>query len=407
MMRLRNIVSAENLATINLINCFLGYWAVVGLFGWISESAMGSWIVSVPYRAISLLLNTIVIWQNRHHVPAWHTGIVCLWVYMFILVVRLIIDLSGNEWVLTSDDVRIILLLCVSNIAAIISVFLSFERVKLQECNRWCFIVAMIACVAITIVNFTAITDWAILRVGVNGLYPISLGHLGGALVLLSVLTYISDESDTRFKSIAFIGVMLGLFIIVRAASRGPFFITLLLVALLLWRKYKWVGVISCVLLGTIIATTELWLSDTENGLSGRILKTIYSMDNPRLQIWRDACGYIAQHFLWGGKFCWYGESGYWYAHNILLDAMIAGGIFGLVLLIIPLWYNVKYSIVLFRHDAMLPLLFLSAQNVLESMVSGAFYSNLGISVSMCVIILLYVRGHSDCKYTYNVHKSI
>lgn len=395
-MRTSRFFSPESLATVNLINCFLGYGLAVGLFGWLSESQWGSWTVSVPYRAVSLLLSAAVIWQNRGCRSKVSVGILCLLAYLAILIVRLFIDLGGKDWELTAEDIRIILLLCGSNLFALLSVVVSFNRLQLPEFNFWCFMTAMAACAAIICMNFGAIMDPAVSRFGVNGLYPITVGHLGGALLLLSAIILLTDSGERKMKYLAVAGLVIGLFLIIRAASRGPFLVASLLLTVLVWKKYGWPGALACIVAGVLIATTDLWFTNTGGGLSGRVLKTIVSGDNPRIQIWHDAGSYIAGHLFFGGQFCWYGDAGYCYAHNLVLDAMIAGGIIGLLCIGIPLVYDAVSFPNLFREEAMIPLLILSAQSILESMVSGAFYSNLTIGVAMASIILLASRRKND-----------
>ena len=193
--------------------------------------------------------------------------------------------------------------------------------------------------------------------------------------------------------------LLLGLFVMIRAGSRGPVFSFLIVSSLIFsFKSRQFIYVI--LMMGLIVLCLYVFqnelldlVKNVSPVLSNRLMSTIQTGEMTgrdksfakALEIWYD-------NPILGKYFTFYfgSPANPGYTHNIILDAAIAGGIIGIGL-ILALYFSVLkslyYSCSYNKEILWIPIL--AAQNFVAALSSGNFYYSPVLTVSALVISLL------------------
>lgn len=218
-------------------------------------------------------------------------------------------------------------------------------------------------------------------RSALESLNPISMGHLGASLVIISGWHWISAVHPNKFNNLASItSVVLGSYLLIIAASRGPFIaLAIVITAFLFTLKLKRLKGLSAVailalLLLVIVAIQSFDFDDV--ALLIRIANISSSEDLSVLGRHESFSGawnqFISNPLT--GDFIDERSTGF-YPHNMLLEALMSTGLIGglafLSFTVIAIWKS--YVMVRDRQSyAWIGLIFI--QYCVGSQFSGALY---------------------------------
>lgn len=236
---------------------------------------------------------------------------------------------------------------------------------------------------------------------------PLQLSYLGSACILaaFSGLNYFG-KLTYRYRIWTISVGVLGLFPFVIGSSRGSVLsLTLGVLALILFQREKKIA--KSLFLVVPFAVGMLFLFDyfinsTGSNITERILLTYYQLSSgidtfSRYNIWLSGLNEFLNSPLFGSGI--EVSSVRFYPHNLILEAFMATGIFG-VLFLIPLTTALKSLRLNFRigfSESLLAALFINYS--IHSMFSGSFYlNNFFISI---MVILLVIRDLNSKSKTF------
>ena len=228
---------------------------------------------------------------------------------------------------------------------------------------------------------------------------PIQFGHLGVTLIILAFA--MSQESKSiRVQLLVYVGIILGLASIILSAARGPilslFFVFLFALLFLkvektnyLKNRFSFLGPTIFGFLfvfGVISLITSVDVSELT--IVGRTAGTIDLADRSsavRFLLLLDVLEMVSESPLIGSGI----ESQKFelYPHNLFLEAIIATGIFGLMLILTLVFVGLLYSVRCLRAGYnIFPSLFF-VQQLIAVQFSGAIYSINYFWISLALIV--------------------
>jgi hypothetical protein len=390
------------LATVNLVLIIVGYQLLATVTSPFIN-AQTSQLVTVPYRAVVLGLQLYLIARYRQNGLVMNGTLRALVILWLIIVFRFEYD----HYVQTSFPVdeegfqKVALFMYGMCIPASISIAKTCWIIDYKLAMK--ILLASFALIAIYNVLFnTAMTggEGATTDGRITGgaiLNTISFGYCGTSLSILSLVEY--SKVKKRIYRLTFMLLLcLGVFIVLKAGSRGPLVVLLALVMLYLslTSRYKIGIVITFVfLLAVLLVFGDVIINgirEVSPVMAGRLTSSVEDGDssgrdtilNGALKVWE-------QNVLFGSQFALYGKSisGYspGYSHNIITDALIYGGIFGgaiMVWFFILVTKSVRHFY--FYHKNLFGLVLLVAQVFYSCLFSGCFWFTPFLS---CGIIIL------------------
>lgn len=395
-----------NLSTLNFILCFIGFQLATSLFLPSSSNVEGiSRSVSVPYRIFALLLSLFVFLLNVKRTPRTYPNVlIAFLVFWGILVVRIIFD------VFIRTDIRIdgtsqiwnyIFGIC---LPAYLSIIKSYEYIDLEKSFWWILVLTSLTLIMTLFTNQLLLVgaDQANSRIGANvAISTISFGHFGTTVIILGLYTFFNRKSNFLIKIILVVLIMLGVFCMLRAGSRGPILALVIIIFIWLFSLGKSISRSLIILFTSIISTIIfvnqilILIGQISPLIEDRLRLSIYGgSTGGRDPYYRGAINNFFQSPIWGEQFVViFPDGSYDYSHNIILDALMGLGVIGGGLMIYFLLIAIKKSYLLInnrnRHYWICLLL---VQQIMTNMVSGAFYYNPLLSVLLVFIFLKY-RG--------------
>jgi hypothetical protein len=354
------------------------------LFGIIvAFTSLPSLAVSIPVRLLILLLSLSLILGKKRF--AWKSNAsIFLFLFWTIYLVRLLWDWQIVGIPLGGQFTFSFLFFCVPTAI----VFLNSPSIDSRKLSLRLLMFGIPTCIFAFIAahtdfagvrSFTKIHEDRLFLETVN---PISLGHA-------AVTTLIAAISTVRYctKKIELIGlgvvVMLCLLTVQLSGSRGPLFalVTCYLVVLLVNRRNLWISLFS---IGIGLFIFVYSLEHSQILLVERIKATIENGGaEERVAM---AAGALQQFFdnpLFGSAIVELGSGNY--PHNPWLEAPMALGIIGLVLMTaLTFKAVVKIIQVIRRNELLMPLL------AIQAIVGALFSGSLSGSVSMWIFLVLF-----------------
>lgn len=413
-MKSKSLKRTSFVVTLTIALGLVGYEFMISLLSPIASGEAGTQIVTIPYRAVvfGLTLYSLLLTRNIRTKPT--VGIWCLAAYWLILIVRLISDVCFRpEFHFGTGEVNKMMLyvFCIDIPLILLSVR-GFRIIDFRLLYRLCFWMLLLAGAFALIFNGDAFVEkhlpGSTYRVQISGLNPILLGHLGAGLIILAL--FYSQMYGKTFKSrlIKWIAYALGLYIVIKAASRGPFMILCFILILNLYYNRKKYGIITFCLFVLALAVWPLLqeyvltnvLQNIAPDLYDRLSETLDKGDIGRAKLLRDSTTIIENNILIGNQFCIYEEGRFYYAHNILYDALIAGGIFGLGLILVPIINSFVAIHALMKTRARFFALF-ALKFILTNFMSGSVFSSPPLNECFILLILLLAQQR------YHINKSI
>lgn len=391
------------LSTLNFVLIFFGYQFIASIGLPFMNADTGSRFITVPYRAFTLGLSIYLFFKSGNQLPS--TSIAnCIWAYWILLVIRLVYDfyLQSSFMISEAGKSKVLLFMFCITLPQVLAFAKTWDKVDYPKALFYSVISLVLIAVVNLIFNKALLSDAFVTNTSgrVDGgiaLNTISFGHCGTSLALLSVF-FLNYRKDVK-KWMGIGLLLLGLFVMIRAGSRGPVFSFLIVSSLIFsFKSRQFIYVI--LMMGLIVLCLYVFqnelldlVKNVSPVLSNRLMSTIQTGEMTgrdksfakALEIWYD-------NPILGKYFTFYfgSPANPGYTHNIILDAAIVGGIIGIGL-ILALYFSVLkslyYSCSYNKKILWIPIL--ATQNFVAALSSGSFYYNPVLTVSAIAISLL------------------
>lgn len=399
------------LVTLNFVLMFIGYQLATSLFLPVSSDIEGiSRTVTVPYRAFALLVSLIVILLNyRNKIGQSHLAIKVLLFFWIALIIRIFYDTNVRFDIYLKDTSQLWLYVFGIVLPAIYSVIKSYRVIDLNKALKWVYLGTVLTLILSLFNNSALLMDASEITGRAEGnlaLNTISFGHLGTMGFILS-LFLLSRQGVSVIKRIFIITVMLlSFFIMLRAGSRSP--ILALAVVLIFWLfargKNLVLGIsitaVTILLVFVFMDPILSFMGNISPVIEARLRVSIYEGESSgRDPLYNYAFQAFLDKPLIGSQFAIFNNHGEFnYSHNIILDALMGLGLFGGLAMLYILWSGLKSSYIMIKlKDNNFWISLILIQQIVFSMLSGAFYYNQILNV-LLVFVVLYTTNYSIKK---------
>lgn len=392
------------LNTFNFVLCFVGYQTATTLFLPSGSSDLEdiSRTVTVPYRAFALGISLVVIFLNFYRpINKMSVPVKLFMVYWFFFVCRMASDIYIRTDVNIADTSQLWLYVFGIIIPSMISIMMSFKKIDFQKALIWIYVLMAV------VLLFTLFTNQMLLaedkdttiRVNANlALNTISYGHFGVSAFFLSIFLLLHKRTNVVYKTLIITLAILAFYSILRAGSRGPIvaFLVVGFFWILAWGKNIIFNIIVTLFLFIlIIANLDAILSflgDISIVIEERLRDTIYKGDtSDRNPIYEQAFNVFLDNPLIGKQFALFINGEYAYPHNIILEAFMALGIGGGMVIVYILISAIKKSFIIVNcRDVNYWIFLILIQQISSNMTSGAIYSDPLLSMLLVFIFLYY-----------------
>lgn len=347
---------------------------------------MASTNYSLAMRIFIIVLSGILLVKNGSLLlrAGWvGYAVVVFWVFYFLRIYAdvsnpyLSLFRSASDYWMWSLGACLIPMLALSTVS---------RECSIAESMQLCFWLALSAAIlAVVFGSATAVAssglEYESGRLRLNSLNPISAGHLGLSLLIVSVWKAFAGARGLRELS-ALIGIAIGFYLLLASASRGPL-VAFILVAFfylssLRSKKLLIVMPLFCVVaLGTFFAIESLE-NQGQFTLLSRILAGASGADeavSERVIAIRGGVKQFLEDPIFGSSL----EERVTglYPHNVFLEALMATGILGGALFLFFALFGVRASFSILRKRSDLgwvPLIYI--QYLVGAQFSGAIYSS-------------------------------
>ena len=235
-------------------------------------------------------------------------------------------------------------------------------------------------------------------RLALESLNSISVGYVGAALTALGIwLSLFDSDIRPKFRLVAIAAAVLGLYIIIVAASRGPLVGMLISLILMIFSKKGSNRFWSIIALPIVLGPATMYIVSGEASILRRIDDLISGYDrstSARIALYQEAVDIISGNPILGA----YIEvpSLQYYPHNFFLEFAMATGIFSAALAIGVFVFLAYRAIVLIRfRRAEAPFAILYIQFLIGAQFSGAVYSNAQLWIAAVVVGLSRLPAES------------
>ena len=388
-----------------LVFCF----PVVALLNYCFEVKSG--LISQGFRAMNLLISFILIYEFikekryaiilpnfslRYFLTAKGSFLLFIIFWIFYLI-RMVIDLEFHqihEITLTPSSTGYFYLFTIGITFIPMIAAATISKIDFDYLNNILLFYLKVLC-GVLFINFFFDKlynnqigyRYIVSRNGQDYFDAISIAVYGGLLVLMSFLNLKKSKWNYPF-------IVIGVFLILTTASRGPILSILLSLIFILFFIDKKVSIKYLYLLVSIAIATVL------NYLISVVFDKYFIAGNPllhrlknfnddqstvnRLKIIKDAVAQIIEQPIFGSHFLVIESK--MYAHNILLDILVSTGFIGLILVIPAFLLFAKNTLI----KSTIP--FLSCLGIflfLNAQISGACY-NMNEFWFIFVLIIFY-----------------
>lgn len=395
-------------------NYFNSAFILILLVGYILMSFLpdiigtSSRIVTIPFRGLVLFLSLYIlargiIWKGHKTFPAWHwLFFIAFWtIYLFRIIYDLYyVGIKATVFPSHSDYLLNALGVCLIPAAAIRYA----DDIDYSWVLNWFYMLLFIALAFSLLLNLSddPLNEEVTRQGQYNGssaMNTISYGHYGVTFALLSMFQL--SKSEILYKKLLYTaGFFFGLFIMYLAGSRSPL---VALVVCVVFFQINYTGFVKGILIISVLVLPLIvfgeQIAELLSGFGGsfinRVLSTVNSGNSSgRDLLYTQAYEEFLSSPLFGNAFLLQGGIGTgFYPHNIVLEVLMALGLFGISIFV--LWISkclyVSYKLIASSNDnAWAAVLFL--QYLIYAMFSQAIFNNAGIwYYSILILNIAYV----------------
>lgn len=391
-------------STLNVALTIAGFQFATSVFsGLLSGNNAGgaSLVITIPYHAFALLVSCLAWVYNAKEKTDSPTIIKVLWVFWILLFIRFFYDMyfRNDVTILPGEKIKVMLFMGPMTIIPMVAVMKSYRHIDYDKLLKWTYFFIALS-VLLTVFNSTMFVDAEAERAGANeAMGSIGSGHMGLTGLILSIYILLNKKLQFPFKIIVAVIALISTIVFLRSGSRGPVLALLGVCVIFIFGKVrnKKLGILSVLivailgyfLLDYIMQALE-FISPT---LYGRFEQKSGAQFGTRELLYLKAWEGFRSHPLTGSSFGIYEYGAIGYAHNAFLDSLMQLGIGGgLMMLFIYLKPTFDTAQLIREHNSIMWIGLILVQNMMGTMVSGAFYNKPLISV---LIVLLY----SQCNF--------
>jgi len=406
-MKIKKIKFNEFVSTWNLINILIGYPFITMLFSPLLGNVAETTVLTVPYRAFSLLLALIVLLLNfkaKIKKPLALTLFIFFWI---LVLIRMFYDLEiqSEYFIIKAHKQRLWLFSLGLIIVPMVSIIKSINRIDLAYSKKWIY---RLGVVFLLISFFSVVQDAsATERIGANK--ALDSTSFGKTAILISIIAFYNMISSVKqrksflFHSVIF---LFGLYVGLRSGSRGP--ILAFLIVFFFWLSFKnnlniRKGVFKFFILISITVASQQILLNLINRISPvtsvRIQSTIKGSDVSTINRF-DSYHWFVQEInkspILGSHFARLQDGRFpGYAHNIFLDILLGFGIIGLSIFLYIISKAISNTHLSLNSGGNYWIGLLFLMFFVLSITSGAYYTNPDLNITI-VLTLLYFRSEPD-----------
>ena len=370
------------LCTANFVSIFIGFFLVTSVFlpaNTLDDSLVRS--VTLPYRAVMLCVAVLVVLFNfrRSENSRFSVSFVAFLLFWMLLIVRLFYD-HLRQVIDLGDTVMIWVYIFGICIPTILSLMVSIKVIDFQKAFWWILILTGVTFAFIILKNDALFGLGAALigrHQGNAAVSTISFGHFGVTALILSVYALYYKNSTILSKLALLAIILLGLFFIIRSGSRGP------LLSLVAVGIFAYFARIRNLFVALVAVAIVLFILTLAFNYITEIIGSISPLLEARLRASSQEVGFGSRDRYYAAAIDLFLKSPVWgsqllinfgdgsapdYAHNILLDSLMATGILGTTLLLYFLFIGLYKSNNLYKmkHPEGWLALFASAANSIQ-----------------------------------------
>lgn len=358
----------------------LGYEFVSFLPGWLG---MESRLITIPYRAFFLVLCLVAIItmlpQRRRKISFLMTLVILFWA---AYLGRLFYDTFFTAYRFSRPVEEFWLYAFCLGFLPMFSYMVPLRTVTLQKAMMLSFYMAAFVNVIALYSNLTTgvMSSSGARMVGNEFLNPISYGQLGTMLILLGICLLINGVAKgRRVYAVCICSMMLaGLINVALSASRGPFiqlFVVLFLLGAVRLKRKHWgyvlLGgipvVIGCLVLSSSFAVFDVLIDRISSTGNAKNIN-----DSLRIQVLNNAWEGFLEQPLFGTSF--EEVKLRMYPHNYLVEACMATGFIGGIMMLAIYIYSFVNSVRLLKDDAMCWIGLLCIMCLLSGLTTGSLW---------------------------------
>lgn len=393
------------LSTINFVLCFVGYPLAASLFLPATADIEGiSRMVTVPYRALALVIAIIVLLLNYKVKGAQKVlALNVFWIFWMFFIARVYYDVNLRSDVLLSDVSQLWLYIFGICLLPMYAIQKSFYFINTDLALSW--IIGGVFLILVTalfnndsqILNSGEVAERVGASIAVN---TITFGHIGAMGVILSLFMLQRKKGGYKKKIFYLFIIALSVFTLLKAGSRSP--IVALLIVLLFWVFAKGKYVIQSIIITLFLILLIVVFSDNILHLMGKIspvieLRMRATVDggdtSGRELLFYEAFDSFAESPLLGSQFAFIRNNSFVNSHNIIMDALMGLGFLGGCALLYVLLKSIKVSYLNthFKNPTSWISLIL-IQQIVICVTSGALYYEQLINV-LLVFTFTYIAS--------------
>jgi len=352
--------------------------------------------VSIPFRAVVLLLSLVVIIKGfflRDRFPSGPFWVVW-WIFWGLYISRIVIDGFLYPEVLRLPLIEYLIYAIGMSLVPALSLSIKLDDSILKRALIGIIVLGALAAILniglmashqaiVTVDEFTAV------RYKSGTFNPISLSHLGVSVFILSAWMLVRAKTRGLMKYALFIiCLLIGAGTVLAGASRGPLLILALTLPMITYMGIKNLHGKNLLRLSTIIVVFLLglaWLlTSSENILAfNRMQESLFS-DDTRMNLLADGWDLFLNNPLLGAGT----EPLGFYPHNVILESFILCGVFSgflfVTIVVISLVASVK---IFFYYPESSWISLLYVQFMIDAMFSGALYNSAAMWVLMVLVV--------------------
>lgn len=376
------------LSTLSLTLCVIGYQLATSLFLPLTSDIEGiSRSVTVPYRAFFLLIMLIVIVLNiKRTVRPFPIPLTGLIVYWILLIIRMINDLYITNQVYVKDISQHWLYVFGICLPILFATLKSYKHINLEKALYWIWISLSYILLTSLFANQLLFAESGIVdRQNANiAINTISYGHLGVMGIYISLFLLINKKTNLLFKILLVLITVIAIYSVLRAGSRGPF--VGLLIVLFFWIFARGKNFILGVFIALFLAILVFVFMENILNLIGniaplmenRLRYTLQGDNSGRDELYKTALKAFYQNPILGKQYAIPDPGGTPnYPHNIMLDAIMALGILGGIIMFYILFAGLKSCYVnIHSNNPNFWISLLLVHQITANLFSGTFYQD-------------------------------
>lgn len=383
-----------------IILSIIGYQlATTALIPLVPDAEGASRLVTVPYRAIILALTVLILLCTPKKSIYFKTGrtLKLLIIFWLFYAIRIAFDIyvrgieTGER---SSSHTSISIFIFLIAIPTFLASMKAFKYVNINKLNK-AMLFSMIVYLGVSLMNNSALMNAEAAENGrISGnaaLNTISFGH---ACLTCAIFLYCymrSYKMPIFYKNVLTATVVLALFFMFLAGSRGPVVTFVVIVGLYLIGKQKNKGVaiilvlFFCLMIYAFYMQLLHIIGEFAPTFEQRMLKTILENNTGgRDLLYQNAIELFLRNPIIGSRFLT--EYGI-YAHNMILDAFMGLGFLGGAALLFMCGKAFLITSKMLQQKSMYSCVgLLCVQQIMLNMLSGCFYTNGTLSLLMVAV---------------------